>query len=124
MEEVDGEKYLMGLGRIGPGTALGDYLTQGQSFIEEVKYKETVVATTLCSAFVINKYDFFYRIPPEIKDDLKQSVHDSYVRPPATVLFENTTKKMGEYEWRIKKTWDAYKVFECDFIGIDHSYYV
>ena len=109
VKEVDGNEYVMDIGRIGPGAAVGECITQCKGYFNEVHHKESVIAMSMCTAYVMAKYDFFYRVPDDVRLQVTQCVYASYAHPPATHLYDNTVVKMGEHEWRVKKTWDAYK---------------
>jgi hypothetical protein len=84
------------------------------SFIEKVLYKETVQVSTICHAYAIAKYDFFFRVTQSNRDEIARVVKASYDKPPATNLFSNLTPIMTEKKWRIAKTWDSFKTSLID----------
>ena len=109
LEETDGTKHDVVLGRVGPSTILADYITQCTSYVQEMAYKEKVTSMSLCSTYVINKYDIFFHMSLDTRLELSRLVLESYLKPPATDLFDNVVKKFGEKDWRIHKSWKIFK---------------
>ena len=105
-------KHSVDLGRLGPGTVLGQYMCLPESFLEECTYLETCETSTYVQAFAIAKYDLFFRIPTEILERIRRSVR--YVRPPKTSLFQNTIKQIDDAEFRRNHSW---KVFRSEYVG-------
>lgn len=111
IEESKGRRFNVPLGRVGPATVLADYITQCTSYIQEMSYKERVVAMGICSVFILNKYDLFFNLSVESRLEMAKLVMEGYLNPPATSLFDNVPKKFGEKDWRVYKSW---KIFRKD----------
>lgn len=109
LEELDGSKHDVVLGRLGPAGVLADYITQCTSFIQDQQYKEKVTSMSLTSVFVINKYDVFNHLTADARLEMARAVLDGYLKPPPTTLFDNVVQKFGEHEWRIYKSWKIFK---------------
>ena len=125
LEEIDGNKHDVVLGRVGPSAVLADYITQCTSFIQDMVYKEKVTSMSLCSTYVINKYDIFFHMSLDTRLELSRLVLESYLKPPATSLFDNVVKKFGEKDWRIHKSWKIFKseipnnLGMCVYVAVD-----
>jgi hypothetical protein len=111
IEESKGCRFNISLGRVGSATVLADYITQCTSYIQDMSYKERVVAMGVCSVFILNKYDLFFNLSVESRLEMAKLVMEGYLNPPATTLFDNVPKKFGEKDWRVYKSW---KIFRKD----------
>ena len=107
MEEHGKVKHTLDLGRVGPGTVLGDYLCSPDSFLQDCPYRESCESSTFVTAFAIAKYDLFFRIPKDIQARIKTQVR--YVGPSKTGLFQNTIKQIDPKEFRKSLTWKSFR---------------
>ena len=110
-KDADGKsghtKHTLNLGRLGSGTVLGDYISMPESFLEDCPYRETCETSTFVTAYVLAKYDLFFRIPKDIQERIKRQVR--YVGPSQTGLFQNTIKQVDGAEFRRSQTWKGFR---------------
>lgn len=67
-----------------------------------------MVATTVCSCFVIPKQAFFHNVSKDIHESML--FHITNDKPPVlTDLWDTTPKLVGVDEWRVQKTWNKFK---------------
>jgi CRP-like cAMP-binding protein len=94
--------------RVGPGAVLADYIALSENFLDDVHYKETVVCTTIVAAYVIAKYDFFFRVPMEVREAVRHALR--HTTPPLNrFLFENTTVKIGQAGYTKFLAWREFR---------------
>ncbi len=110
--DKDGENHYVDLGRLGKGSVLGDYLVHAVSFLDENNYRETCITNTYVTAFVIAKYDLFFRVAPEVFERIKRAVR--YAEPPKTGLFQNTVQQIGYKEFKMNRAWHK---FRLEYVG-------
>ncbi len=102
-------KKTLEVGRIAPHSVIAPYVTQVNSMYDHVYHPETIVATTLVTAYTISLQDLYNNVNKESKDAIIQLVKD-YVACTIPGLWETQATRVGDKEWRRQAAWDKYCV--------------
>jgi hypothetical protein len=97
----------MEVGRIAPHSVIAPYVTQVESVYDHVYHPETIVATTLMTAYTVGFNDFHNNISKESRQAIKDVVRD-YVSCTIPGLWETQAFRMGDREWRTHVAWEKY----------------
>jgi hypothetical protein len=103
-----GELKTINLGRIAPNSVLATYITQCETIHNEVFHPETVIASSLVTAYTIGKHDFFNHMPKDTRAALVKIVAD-FKTPMLSSLWENVPRVLDESQWKKSKTWEIYR---------------
>ena len=68
------EERTVSLGRVGPTSVLGAFISQCSDFYQTVHHVETVAASTLMNCFVVTKGDFFMNLEEKHRVKLAHAI--------------------------------------------------
>ena len=102
------KKHKCNLGRLGPNTVLGHYVTQCGAPYVEVYHTETVIANSLLYAYSIGKNDFYQNFPSHTREIIINKIKD-IERPILPYLWDNYPKQVGAEEWKRSKAWSNFR---------------
>ena len=103
------KREVYNLGRVGPGAVLSTDISQTKSINADAYHRETIQATTIVSAFVIAKNDFFHHLSADVRSCVSDLVRD-YRPPYLSAMWDAGPKPMGEDEWRMERAWKNFAV--------------
>jgi CRP-like cAMP-binding protein len=103
----NGSSEVVELGRAGPAAVLGDYTFNATSYYDETHYRETAVATALCSTFVFCKIDLFNVLSYEIRNEIITRIKN--FSPASSSLWDTTPQLISEADWCIRQTWKRFR---------------
>jgi len=96
------------LGRVGPSAVLCTEITQLSGINEECFHPETVQATTIVSAFVVAKNDYYHHLAVDSRRQITELIRN-YRPPNLATLWDCGAIEMGESRWRSQNTWKAFR---------------
>ena len=85
------------LGRVGPTSVLGAFVSQCSDLYQSVHHVETVTASTLMTCFIVTKGDFFLNLEVKHRSKLVHTIKH-YKRPKLPFLWDSEPK-VTDYKW-------------------------
>lgn len=102
------KKHKCNLGRLGPSSVLGQYITQCGAPYIDVYHTETVIANSLLHAYTVGKNDFYQHLPSHTRDIVINKIKNMQ-RPILPYLWDNYPKQVGTEEWKRSKAWSNFR---------------
>ena len=115
----NGSSQVVDLGRAGPAAVLGDYTFNATSYYDETYYRETAVATALCSTFVFSKIDLFNVLTYEVRNEIITRIKN--FTPASSSLWDTTPQLISEGDWCIRQTWKNFRTDISQRVDKKHS---
>ena len=102
------KKHKCSLGRLGPNSVLGYYITQCGAPYVDVYHTETVIANSLLHTYTIGKNDFYQNFPARTRDIIVNRIKDIQ-RPILPYLWDNYPKQVGTEDWKRSQAWNNFR---------------
>lgn len=102
------KKKVIDLGRIAPNSVLASYIALLSDVHEDVYHPETVVASSLVTAYTIGKHDLLTHLAKDSYIAIAKTVQD-HKQPVLNFLWENVPRMLDENQWRMEKTWEKFR---------------
>ncbi|RYG70282.1 hypothetical protein EON64_00610 [archaeon] len=102
------KKKVVDLGRIGPNSVLASYIALLNDVHEDVYHPETIIASTLVTAYTIGKHDLLAHLAKDSYLAINKVVQE-HKKPVLSFLWENVPRMLDENQWRLEKTWEKFR---------------